>query len=96
MSAIRRLKKLVEIVESSKKEKPLVVYPGTFLRYKESGDIYLVTFFWNSDANESVFSLASLTTGEFYDEANYKEEGYVQEIDLAEHENPDDWELLDA
>lgn len=94
MCTITRLKRLLEKLDAPE-EKSLVVYPGTFLRYEETGEIFLVTFYWSPERNESDFGLASLSSGEYYGEAVYVKEGYVQEIDLGVHEDTEEWEVIE-
>ena len=63
MCTLRRLKKLVRVLDASKEKSPEMLYPGDFVRCKLDGEIYVVVVLWSNQEGEYKWNFISLETG---------------------------------
>ena len=60
MCTIKRLKKLVQVLDAAKEKSPEMLYPGDFVRCTVDGEVYVVAVLWDTEHSVYIWLLASL------------------------------------
>ena len=99
MCTLRKLKKLVKVLDAAKEKSPEMLYPGDFVLYKPDGEMWMVCVRWDNDRRVYKWNLVSLNSGLFMDGVLFDDwvssTGYhgVLKDEFIEDNDPD-WEVI--
>ena len=98
MCTIKRLKKLVKVLDASKEKAPEMLYQGDFVRFKPDGEVYIVTVLWDHRDHVYMWGFVSLEGTDDVPTFPYDWVASTSRCDVLKSEfwedNDPDWEVI--